>query len=218
MALDMDVLDAEIRQVIFFDTPDLKLNRCGVIVRARRMSKGGDSVVKLRPIQPAELPRNFRQLSKFNVELDAMPGSIVCSGTLKGRTDNAEVKSVLQATRPIRKLFSREQRLFYQKYAPKGLSLDSLTPLGPINVAKLKFVPKSLKRCLVAEVWFYPDASRILELSTKCAPSEAFQVLAELRAFLKHRGIGLTGTQETKTRKALEYFSQLAKKETTLAA
>jgi ACT domain-containing protein len=34
-ALDMDVLDAEIRQVVFFDTADLKLNRNGVVVRAR---------------------------------------------------------------------------------------------------------------------------------------------------------------------------------------
>jgi ACT domain-containing protein len=34
-ALNMDVLDAEVRQVVFFDTADLKLNRNGVVVRAR---------------------------------------------------------------------------------------------------------------------------------------------------------------------------------------
>ncbi len=49
MALGMDVLDAEFRQVVFFDTPDLKLNRSGLIVRARRIRGGGDTVVKLRP-------------------------------------------------------------------------------------------------------------------------------------------------------------------------
>ena len=48
----------------------------------------------------------------------------------------------------------------------------------------------------------------ILELSTKCAPSEAFQVAAETRAFLTERGVDLTGEQETKTKKALEYFSE----------
>ena len=51
-----------------------------------------------------------------------------------------------------------------------------------------------------------PDGSRILELSTKCAPAEGFQVAAETRAFLAAQGVGLSGEQQTKT--ALEYFSQ----------
>jgi len=212
MALDMDVLDAEFRQVVFFDTPDLKLNRGGIVVRARRMRRGGDSVIKLRPVIAADLSPQLRQSASFNLEVDAMPGNIICSGSLRGKTDNADVKLVLLSKRPIRKLFSREQRLLYKAHAPTGLTLDSLMPFGPINVAKLKFIPQNFRRFLVAEVWFYPDASRILELSTKCAPNEAFQVLAEMRGFLAQRGINLTGQQETKTRKALEYFSHLHKK------
>src|SRR5947207_1781359 len=59
-ALGMDALDAQIRQVFFFDTPDLALNREGVVVRARRVQqRGDDSVVKLRPVVPHELPRAF---------------------------------------------------------------------------------------------------------------------------------------------------------------
>jgi hypothetical protein len=78
----------------------------------------------------------------------------------------------------------------------------------------LKFAPKGLGRRMVAEVWFYPDGSRILELSTKCLPAEALQVAAETRAFLTGRGVDLTGVQQTKTRKSLRYFS----KQTTEAA
>jgi hypothetical protein len=48
----------------------------------------------------------------------------------------------------------------------------------------------------------------ILELSTKCMPSEAFQVAAETRAFLTQKGVDLTSAQETKTKKALDYFSK----------
>ena len=44
--------------------------------------------------------------------------------------------------------------------------------------------------------------------STKCAPSEAFQAAAETRASLTERGVDLTGEQQTKTRKALEFFSK----------
>ena len=48
---------------------------------------------------------------------------------------------------------------------------------------------------------------RIVELSTKCKPGEAFQVAAETRAFLAERGVDLLGEQQTKTRTALEYFA-----------
>jgi hypothetical protein len=47
----------------------------------------------------------------------------------------------------------------------------------------------------------------ILELSTKCAPSEAFQVAAELRAFLARHELQPSAEQETKTKKALEFFA-----------
>ncbi len=55
--LGMDPLDAQIRQVFFFDTPDLALDKHGLVVRARRVQKkGDDSVVKLRPIVPETIP------------------------------------------------------------------------------------------------------------------------------------------------------------------
>ncbi len=60
---------------------------------------------------------------------------------------------------------------------------------------------------MVAEMWLYPDGERILELSTKCAPSEAFQVAAESRAYLSGLGIDLFGEQQTKTLKALRFFA-----------
>jgi hypothetical protein len=52
-ALGLDALDAQIRQVVFFDTPDLALDRAGVVVRARRIQgRAGDSVIKLRRSTP----------------------------------------------------------------------------------------------------------------------------------------------------------------------
>jgi hypothetical protein len=67
---------------------------------------------------------------------------------------------------------------------------------------------KGLERKLVAELWLYPDNSMLLELSTKCAPSETFQVGVETRTFLTQHGVDLSGEQETKTKKALEFFSK----------
>jgi hypothetical protein len=207
-ALGIDPLDAQMRQVMFFDTPDLALNAVGLVVRARRIQNNlGDTVVKLRPVIPAELPGKIRKSPTFGVEVDAMPGGFVCSGSMKGEADPVRAKETFLGLRPPAKLFSKEQRAFYEDNAPEGIELNSLSRLGPINLLKLKFIPDDYGRKLVAELWFYPDGSRILELSTKCAPSEAFDVAAETKAFLASRGIDLAGEQQTKTKTALEFFA-----------
>jgi len=208
-ALEMDPLDAQMRQVIFFDTPALTLNQHGLVVRARRIQgKPGDSVVKLRPVIPDQLPAALRRSAGFGVEVDAMPGGFVCSASMKAEVDPTRVKDALSGGVPARKLFTKEQRSFFATYAPNGLELDGLAMLGPVLVFKLKFRPTDYGRRLVAELWNYPDGSQILELSTKCAPAETFTVAAETRAFLAGRGIDLLGEQQTKTKSALEFFAK----------
>ena len=207
-ALGMDPLDAQIRQVFFFDTPDLALNEQGVVVRARRVQgKRGDSVVKLRPVVPEEMPEALRKSESFNVELDAMPGGHVCSASLKSRADNSEVREVALGEKRVSKLFSKQQRAFLSEHAPDGPELDDLALLGPIPLMKLKYEPEGYDRRLVAELWLYPDGSRVFELSTKCEPRDAFNVAAETRVFLAEHGIDLSGEQQTKTKKALDFFS-----------
>jgi hypothetical protein len=218
-ALGVDPLDAEVRQVYFFDTPDLELNRGGLVVRARRVKKkGDDSVVKLRPIVPADLPPEVRGSPNFGVEVDVMPGAHVCSGSMKYALERANVRDAVSGKKPVRKLFSKEQRSLYAAHAPDGLALEDLSILGPIFVLKLRFSPDGYPRKFVAEFWLYPDNSMLLELSTKCAPHEAFQVGAETRGFLAERGIDLGAEQETKTKKALEYFSQQLQEESRATA
>jgi hypothetical protein len=206
-ALEMDPLEAQVRQVFFFDTPDLALNKQGVVVRARRVQgRDHDSVVKLRPVVPDMLPAKARKSPNLVTEVDAMPGGFVCSAAMKGTVDPSLIRKVVGGGTPLHKLYSKEQRAFYADHAA-GIDIDSLSALGPITLLKLKFSPKALARKMVAEAWFYPDGSRILELSTKCAPGEAFQVAAETKTFLAGRGVNLTGEQQTKTSTALKFFS-----------
>jgi hypothetical protein len=208
-ALGMDPMDAFLRQVFFFDTPALDLDSAGVVVRARRtQGKADDSVVKLRPVVPAELPAEVREHKGFGVEVDALPGGFVCSGSFKGEHGTGVVKPVITAGGRLSDLFNKHQLAFYAEHAPEGIRLDDLSILGPVLVLKLKFSPEGYERRLVAELWLYPDGSRILELSTKCKPGEAFQVAAETRAFLAERGVDLFGEQQTKTRTALEFFAE----------
>jgi hypothetical protein len=207
--LGLDPLEAQIRQVFFFDTPDLQLNEAGLVARARRIQgRAGDTVVKLRPVDPDGLPDELRASPNLVVEVDAMPGGYVCSASLKSKASAPSVRSAALGELPIRKLFSKEQRSFFTAHAPGELALNELSILGPIFVLKQNFEPQELGRRMVAELWFYPDGSRILELSTKCTATNAFQVAAEARSYLADKGVSLHGRQETKTKAALTFFSK----------
>ncbi len=210
--LPLDPVEAQPRQVFFFDTPDLRLDAAGVVVRARRIQGGrGDTVIKLRPVQPETLPDDVRRSAAFNVELDALPGGFVCSGSYKGKSTGQAIRDAAAGRLPLRKLFVKEQRAFYAAHAPAGLSLDDLVPLGPVFILKAVFgvalsATSTMERKFVAEVWTYPDGSRIVELSTKCQPSEAFQVGVEMRSYMADHGIPIVGGQQTKTRAAMKFF------------
>jgi len=207
-ALGFDPIEAEIRQIVFFDTPDMALYHAGVVARARRIQGGdGDSVIKLRPVNPSELDRDVRESKHFGVETDVMPNGFVCSGSMKHETTAERVQDVLFKRKPIKSVFSKEQRQLFKTHAPKGVKLNELEVLGPVFVLKLKSELAEFERNIVAEVWIYPDGATVLELSTKSRPDEAFQVAAEFKAELITHGVDLSVEQATKTKTALEYFT-----------
>ena len=212
-SLDLDPLDAQIRQVFFFETPELALFEAGVVVRARRVQrKGDDSVVKLRPVVPGEMPDEFRQSPNMVVEVDAMPGGFVCSGSLKRDLQSpTKVREAVRGDRPVRKLFSKEQRAYFAAHAPEGIELDDLQIFGPIFVLKAKSVSG---RASIARWWPRCGSTRTTRASSSCPPSARpmrhSTSRRDSRAFLIERGIDLSGEQQTKTRTALEYFSQAA--------
>jgi hypothetical protein len=207
-ALDLDPLDARMRQVVFFDTPDLALYSSGIVVRARRsQGGGGDTVVKLRPLPSGVGLREDQRPRGLVVEVDAMPGGFVCSGSLKATTTATEVRRVVRGQAKVGSLFSKSQKAFLRQHARADLKVNELSVLGPITTLKLRFEPQRLGRPMVAELWLYPDGTKILELSTKSAPSQAFQVAAEARVYLAERGVGMNAEQQTKTIRALRYFA-----------
>ena len=212
--LPMDPVEAQPRQIYFFDTPDLQLYRAGVVVRARRIAGGrGDTVIKLRPVEPDEIPTDLKNDPSFNIEVDALPGGFVCSASFRGRSTGQAIRDAVNGKRKLSRLFSKPQRAFYRLHAPMGIDIDSLVPLGPTFILKDRFdtqmgLDGKSVRSMVAEVWLYPDGSRILELSTKCLPNDALGAAAELRAYLIDKGVPTNAAQETKTRTALEFYSK----------
>src|SRR4051794_329832 len=106
IALGMDPLDAQIRLVSFFDTPELALNQHGLVVGARRVKgREDDSVVKLRPVVPDERPGARRRARSTCVESAAMCGGDACAPPRRGRRTGAPgVKRGAAGERRISKL------------------------------------------------------------------------------------------------------------------
>lgn len=212
--IGFDPVEAQPRQAFFFDTPDLALNRAGVVLRARRTQGGsGDTVVKLRPVEPSTIDAELRRSAAFKIEVDVMPGGFVCSASFKGVCSGQEVLDVSSGAMALRKLFSKEQRAFYDAHAPAGLTMDKLVLLGPTFLLKARHQPKDFDRRITIEMWFYPDGSRIMEISTKGLPNEAFQLAADFKDYLANHGIVLGADQSAKTKTSLEFFSERLKQE-----
>ncbi|WP_410499043.1 hypothetical protein [Chitinibacter sp. S2-10] len=211
--LKLDPVEAQPRQAFFFDTPDLKLFKAGLVVRARRIQGGrADTVIKLRPINPDDLQQDLRRSASFKVEVDLMPGGFVCSGSFKGACTGRDVLDATEGKTSLSSLFSKGQRAFFEAHAPAGIKLDDLVVLGPTFLLKAKHQPKDFPRAITVEMWLYPDGARILEVSTKCLPAETFQAVAEFKAYLLQCGIAVSESQETKTKTTLEYYSRQLKK------
>jgi hypothetical protein len=209
-SIGLDPVEAQPRQAFYFDTPDLALNRAGVVVRARRIQGGrADTVVKLRPVEPNTIDPELRRSAAFKVEVDVMPGGYVCSASYKGLCTGREVQDVADGTLALSKILSKEQRAFFRQHAPSGVTLDQLVVLGPTFLLKAKHQPKNFDRPITIEVWFYPDDTRILEVSTKCLPEETFSVGADFKTYLADRGIVLGAKQEPKTKTAIDFFGAM---------
>ena len=135
-----------------------------------------------------------------------MPGAFVCSGSLKGKSDGKRVRDVVSGQLALTKIFSKQQRAFFEEHAPAGVTFGDLVPLGPTFILKSQVEPRKMKRRFTAEVWLYQDGSRLMELSTKCTPGETFGGVAETRAYLAGLGIEFNTSGSTKTRSALNFF------------
>jgi hypothetical protein len=202
-SLGVDFSRASARKVYFLDTDDLKLERHGVVARIRSLEdRPDDSVVKLRPYVTDDLPGRLRRSKRFGVEVDAMPGQFVCTGSMARRLGKHDVRKAVRGGRPLRALFSSEQLALL----PGRIRVNDLAIFGPVDVRRTKILPQGADFRLAVERWTYPDGSSILELSTRCAAEAAVPVAAQLASVLRAYGIDLTGEQQTKTRSTLSYF------------
>jgi hypothetical protein len=211
-SLGADLAAAAARSVFYLDTADLLLERHGVVARVRTFEDGsGDSVIKLRPVIPADLPARWRRSKRFRVEVDATPGHFFCTGALKRRFAVEDLVGREQPPgqdRSLDALFSQKQLALLAASVPVPVRFDELRVYGPVRVRRCRVRPDGLDGGLAVERWTYPDGSSILELSTRCPAEEAVPVAGRVASVLRAYAIDVSGCQQTKTRATLAYFSR----------
>ncbi|MBW0103952.1 hypothetical protein [Pseudonocardia sp. KRD291] len=204
----VDRRNVRLRQVWYFDTPDLVLRESGLILRARRNRRGDDdAVVKLRRPRPVPLPGRVRRSPNLRVELDALPGMSWWSAALGRTLSPAAIRSALRGKRSLSSLFSAEQRGFLRGHAEHRVDLDGLSGLGPIEVARRRTTPRNGGPGLVVEDWTYPDGFRLVEVSARCRIDRVARVATAARNFLTEQGVDPHADQRTKTGVSLERFA-----------
>jgi hypothetical protein len=201
-------VEPQLRRVYFFDTQELPLYDAGVVLRARvTRDAADDSTVKLRPVVPAEIDRRWRETDGFEIELDMVGDTPVCSAKLEATQRRDEIDQVAAGERRLRTLFSEDQERLIGDFAPIGLSWHELSVLGPVDVRKWELEPAGFPHEVTVEEWVLPDESDLIELSFKVAPGQAVDGGRAFRALLAERGLDPYGDQQAKARTVLEFFT-----------
>ena len=132
---------------------------------------------------------------------------------MKGTLDSGDVQQRGRGERPLRKLFSKEQRAFFAEHAPGD---RARRPGG----ARADLRPQAALHAGGARP---PARRRDVALPGRLARARALDAAATDRGVpgrgrgcghsSRSRGVDLSGEQQTKTRKALEYFARRAEGE-----
>ena len=211
-ALGLDPLEAQIRQVFFFDTPDLALDEQGLVVRARRVAEegrrlGGQAAAG-RAVRAARRRCAGRRASASSSTRRRAGSSAPAS--FKGvPATGLRAARWRRAARSVRKLFSKEQQALFAEHAPEGIELDDLTaaraalrPQAEVRAARASTAGWS-PRCGCIPTARGSSSSRRSASRPRRSRSPPRRGPSS-----PSRGIDLGGEQQMKTRTALEYFSK----------
>jgi hypothetical protein len=209
---NLTVDNDEERYIYFFDTLDLALFKAGIIARARRIvGDDHDSTVKLRPVVPAQVPKEWKELDGFKLEADASEKGVVKSASLTMPVEKGLIKKVVAGERSIGVLFTKEQEEFLEALGGQRIDVDDLTSFGPLMAHRWKFEDPACPWPITAELWRREDGARLMEVSIKSPVAQAAVAIAGFMAFLAEVGAEQDLEQQTKTRWALMQHAALAR-------
>lgn len=194
-------------QIYFVDTGDFRLNRAGLILRLRDKGKGKtETTVKFRP-EDRSKPIDQKWLPKLAREPEWQVG--------KGENLSYSLQQELPGTELLRKpadnlaaLFSAEQKAFFKLLMNEEFDPPKLKVFGPIASGIWEWNEPAVRNKEVsAELWKLGD-EQIFELSRKTKPDGLKKKAKEFEKAFQKKGVAVDPNPESKTRKALEYYSK----------
>ena len=172
-ALDMDPLDAQIRQVDVLRHPRPHPQQAGPRASASDGSRvaPGDSIVKLRPVVPADIPAkragSHRASASRSTPCRAGSSAPATMRPERRRRRGRRRCSTASSRRGQAPSPTNSSRFYAVARPARPGGRRRSHASGRSTSLKLKFSPTGFGRRVVAELWTYPDGSRILELSTE---------------------------------------------------
>jgi hypothetical protein len=194
-------------QIYFVDTADFRLNQAGLILRLRDKGKGEtETTVKFRPGDPLK-PIDPEWLPKLEREREWLVG--------KGENLSYSLEQEIPGTELLRKpadnldaLFSAEQKAFFKLVMNEEFDPATLKVFGPIAAETWEWEEPAVRdKEVSAERWKLGD-KQVFELSRKTKPDDLQKKAEKFEKAFRDKGIAVDPDPESKTRKALEYYSK----------
>jgi hypothetical protein len=197
------------RLIYFFDTPKLDLLASGIITRARRViGDEHDCTVKLRPVDPAKVGKQWRKYRDFKIEADASEKGLVKSASFSKPVAGGVIKRVAAGKKAIADIFTDEQEAFLATMAKRKIDFSTLAVLGPLTAQRWRFEDPACPWPITAELWKRGDGDLLLELSIKTPVVQAAVAVGGFMALLAEMGAERDNEQQAKTHWALDYYAR----------
>jgi hypothetical protein len=190
-------------RVYFFDTDSLDLLAQGVVVRIRQ-GANNDLTLKVRRPGGKQGVDNAELRGRFPCEIDRTPGGAMVTYAIRRQYKTNNVPTIGS---DVQDLLSASQN---ELLGEARVSIDwaRVKRIADIRLTKWETPVDSPSGRLALELWEWPSAGKILEVSAKASYAVADSKYAELEQLLKGKDLSLSADQDTKTSVALRIIAR----------
>jgi hypothetical protein len=191
-------------KIYFVDTGRFDLNKTGLILRLRDEGSVMETTVKFRPVD-SSIPLDEQWQGTLEKESEWLIG--------KGENLSYSLSHELNGPERIKNpsenldiLFMEDQKALFKKVTNHEFDPAELKVFGPIAAEIWEWREGTVDDKVSAELWTLGN-EQIFELSRKTKANNLKEKADDFERAFKQKGIAVDSNPESKTRKALEYYS-----------
>lgn len=182
--------DGVARAVYFFDDADHRLSQGGIIFRLRKTVSKNVFTVKIRNVDPAQIPVEFFDDKNFKCEVDKHGEKAYTTCSLNSKPDAGDVEKVLSEQKLVDALFSDKQKLFARNIGIDEKQITAAKPNPVILQRVWKFALDKISDDVSIEHTMQENIEQI-ELSVRVAQPEASRVEIETLSLMKKLNLNI---------------------------